>query len=1008
MAGPYMVVVLAGDSNSCHGKYADEAGIDQAGSGIFQFKHNETIVAANEPLDTSGTSLNYDGTGHGAVGSTVALCRLLRDRGKVPAGYSILIVPTAWEGTAFLNFWATTGFRYALDGGYGGVTNGFYNMVNKAMATHASNRLWFFDWNHGANDGGQTQAQYQNNMIATWGEIRSTIPGATNVPIIAPGIPPNHVNPAYGASTNFVGVIAAQRNIANILSRAVYVNCEDITMIDSSDNYIHYPAAAHRGGTNNAPGNVGEVVTTNNIAERKYTALLGLLNVGILSFAAGTAGTTWRQVKIGGGGYVTGIDRSTDGTTIVARNDTYCGHVWNSTTGVWEELATYNSLPAMFREPEAYTGCTELRVAPSNPNRLYMMWTGKTFRSDNRGGTWVDLNRDWGALNDPTGQSAVRFMGQKMAVDPINPDVVYQGTPSDGVWVTFDAGANWAKISTSSIPVCSTAYGGMYPGHPGICFDPTSGTTGGRTNTIYIPVYGGSIYRSTNAGSTWASITSPLAKVHHAKVNSNGNYWIAGMTASEASSELYKWNGTAWSANLSAAGAFADAVDSMVFDPADANRVVAFGSSGNPRLSTNGGTSFGAQISFTRTSADIPWLAYTEESYMSMGDVIWVGSNEIWIAGGIGVAKCTFSGSPSSIVWDYVTKGIENLTVNQVTCPPNGNVICSSWDRAVHVISDPETYPSFHYPDNLFRHAWNADYATSDPTFIAFNSQSSTVSFSKFGWKSTNGGAAWTAFPTSPGATGTIPLQSGGDWGNHIGGSIACASPTNIVCVPAGDSLPWYTKDGGTTWTEILISGVPTTGATGFGYTYQSPMDCAAADRVAANTFYLYNYITAKCYRSTNSGDSWTAMNSTNIVTNSAFGALKSVPGQQGHLFLVPGNQSGLGVANPGSQSMLRSTDGGATWAEIPGHTFREVRCIGFGKNAVGQTYPSILLSGWKDGVYGLWRSNDNCVTWSSIGTFPLGRLQMVISIDGSKEVYGTWYAAIYGVSYFYRTEAMQ
>jgi hypothetical protein len=723
--------------------------------------------------------------------------------------------------------------------------------------------------------------------------------------------------------------------------------------------------------------------------------------------AAGAAGTTWRQVKIGGGGYVTGIDRSTDGTTIVARNDTYGAHVWNNSTGVWEELVTASSMPSALRQPEAHTGTTELRVAPSNPNRLYMMWTGKTFRSDDRGLTWTDLGRDWAPMNDPTGAGVTRFMGQRMAVDPINPDVVYQGTPSDGVWVTFNAGSTWAKISTSSIPVCSTTFAGVLPGHPGICFDPTSGTTGGRTNTIYIPVYGGSIYRSTNAGSTWASITSPLPKVRHAKVNSNGNYWIAGLTASEASSELYKWNGTAWSANLSAAGAFSDAVDSMVFDPADANRVIAFGSSGNPRLSINGGTSFGSQISFTRTSAAIPWLAYTDEAYMAMGDVIWVGSNEIWIAHGIGVAKCTFSGSPSSIVWDYITKGIENLTVNQVTCPPNGNVIFSSWDRAIHVISDPETYPSVHYPDNQFRMAWNADYATSDPTYIAYTSMYGNVAFNKFGWRSTNGGGVWSTFPTIPGATGTIPLHDGTNWLKG-GGGIACASPTNIVVVPANDALPWYTKDGGTTWTEILISGVPTSGTTGFSWTYLSPMKCVAADRVSANTFYLYNYVTAKCYRSTNSGDSWTAMNSTAIPSGSTYGLLKSVPGQSGHLFLCGGNEGSVGDTNPGGGILQRSTDGGATWAEISGHTFREVRCIGFGKNAPGQSYPSILLSGWRNGVYGQWRSDDNCVTWNSIGTFPLGWLNSVMSIDGSKEVYGTWYIAVAGLSYVYRTEAMQ
>lgn len=274
MAGPYMVVILAGDSNGHYGKYADESGIDLAGDGIFQFKRDGTTAVANEFIDNAGASSNVDSTGHGTVGSTVALCRLLRDRGKVPSGYSILIVPQAWGGTPFAGYWATTGNRYALDGG-GGHTPGFFEHVADALATHADNRVWFYDWNHGANDAGQTQAQYQNNMIATWGEIRSTVTnGGAWAPIIAPGVPPNRYNPDLGNS-NLAGVLAAQRNIGNILSNAAYVDCEDLTTIDSSSSYIHYPAAAHRGGTNNAPGNTGEVVT-NPISERKYTALLNL------------------------------------------------------------------------------------------------------------------------------------------------------------------------------------------------------------------------------------------------------------------------------------------------------------------------------------------------------------------------------------------------------------------------------------------------------------------------------------------------------------------------------------------------------------------------------------------------------------------------------------------------------------------------------------------------------------------------------------------------------------
>jgi hypothetical protein len=733
----------------------------------------------------------------------------------------------------------------------------------------------------------------------------------------------------------------------------------------------------------------------------------GLVNLRVTS--SNRPQTTWAQVKIGGGGYVTGIDKSTDETTIVCRNDTYGGHVWNSSTSSWDELITYSSMPAGAL-PDGTAGVFELRVAPSNSNRLYMMTNGSTYRSDNRGVTWVDVNMSYDTAGSELARGVTRFMGQKMAVDPINPDVVYLGTPTGGVYVTFNAGASWSQISTGSIPACSTTFGGVNPGHPGMCFDATSGSTGGKTNTIYIPVYGSGVYRSTNAGSTWASISSPLPKVRHAKVDQSGNYWAAGLNSDDSQSNLYKYSGS-WSAQLSPA-TYGDAVDSLVIDPANASRVIIFGQKGEPSLSTNGGTSFGSAIPYTTASTAIPWLAYTSQTYMSMGDVIFVGSNEIWMANGIGVAKCTFSATPSSIVWNFdTTKGIENLTSNDVVVPPspNNKLFCGAWDRAIHIVTDPTTYPSFHYPDNNFRMAWNTDWATSDPNFIALLSSFGDVTFSKFGWKSTDGGSTWAAFPTSPGSTGTIPLQSGGQWSIN-GGAIACASPTNIVAVPAGNNMPWYTKDGGTTWTEIVISGVPTSGETGFGWAYYNNFRCVCADRVTPNTFYLYNYLTGtnantgKVYRSTNSGDTWSVIGD-NVPNPSSFGSIKAVPGFAGHLFF---NGGGAGGANPGNTRLMRSTDSGATWAEIPGYTIREPHALGFGAASPGQSYPSVAFAGWLDGVYGVWRSNDNCVTWRNMGTYPLGWLNRFISLDGSKEVYGTWYGAVVGLSYVYRTEAMQ
>jgi hypothetical protein len=64
-----------------------------------------------------------------------------------------------------------------------------------------------------------------------------------------------------------------------------------------------------------------------------------------------------------------------------------------------------------------------------------------------------------------------------MAVDPANPDVVYLGTPKNGLFVTFDAGNTW--ISAATVPP-SIDDGYSFS----IAFDPNSSTTSGRTNVV--------------------------------------------------------------------------------------------------------------------------------------------------------------------------------------------------------------------------------------------------------------------------------------------------------------------------------------------------------------------------------------------------------------------------------------------------------------------------------------------------------------------------------------------
>ena len=95
-----------------------------------------------------------------------------------------------------------------------------------------------------------------------------------------------------------------------------------------------------------------------------------------------------------------------------------------------------------------------------------------------------------------------RTAGQKMAVDPANPDIVYIGTPSNGLFFTSDGGVTWKSVR--DIPKSKKASNGQYPGFAGLAFDASAGAPNGKTNTIYASSYGNGVYRSIDAGASWA------------------------------------------------------------------------------------------------------------------------------------------------------------------------------------------------------------------------------------------------------------------------------------------------------------------------------------------------------------------------------------------------------------------------------------------------------------------------------------------------------------------------
>ena len=689
----------------------------------------------------------------------------------------------------------------------------------------------------------------------------------------------------------------------------------------------------------------------------------------------------WQTLKVGAGGWLNGIDIALDGTMVV-RTDTDGAYIWNGTQ--WQQLVTSTSMPAGFVIPNSGQGVYEIQIAPSNSNILYMEYEGYVFISTNKGSTWTQTS--FAPVTEPVieGSDPYRIWGQKMAVDPDNPNVVVVGTPQNGLFISTNGGTSWQSVS--AVPVGTTNSNGYYAGINGIVFDPALGVTGGHTNTIFAASAGYGVYESTNGGASWSSIGGP-SEVQYAAVSSTGVYYAV------ANNSLWSFYNGTWIQLLSIPS---DGIQAVAVDPFNANEIVVSTEAGNLDISYNAGATWsGENYESQLSSTDIPWLANTGP-YMSIGGLVFSPTvpNELWASAGVGVWNTTNLPTSSfawntPVVWNDQSIGIEQLVADEIVVPPGGNPVLASQDRPFIYISNLNAYPSNYGPvmgDTIVA-GWSLDYASSDPSFLVGIADQWGVE--ELGY-STNGGQTWTPFASF------IP----GAGNSFIGGTIAASTPSNIIWAPADGYDPYYTLNGGTTWNPITLPGVSSW--SGFDFAYYLDARTVTADRVLPNTFYLYYNGTGGpdgVYETTNGGVTWTQVYNGLISPGSTFNVeLESVPGEAGNLFFTGGLQSVS--SSPTSEGFYRSTNGGATWTAVP--NVLEVNCFGFGAPAPGQSYPSIYIVGWVNNVFGIWQSTNNAQSWTQIGTYPTSMLAEITTISGDPDNYGQVYIGTSGEGYAY------
>ncbi|NJM16031.1 MAG: hypothetical protein HC896_12260, partial [Bacteroidales bacterium] len=103
------------------------------------------------------------------------------------------------------------------------------------------------------------------------------------------------------------------------------------------------------------------------------------------------------------------------------------------------------------------------------------------------------------------GNKKGRMYGNHMAVDPANANIVYYGSRKAGLHVSTNGGIDFTQVSTSKVPV-GINKDGTEVGVNAIAFDPSGGTTSGKTKRIYASVWGDGLYYTSDAGANWSRV----------------------------------------------------------------------------------------------------------------------------------------------------------------------------------------------------------------------------------------------------------------------------------------------------------------------------------------------------------------------------------------------------------------------------------------------------------------------------------------------------------------------
>ncbi len=702
--------------------------------------------------------------------------------------------------------------------------------------------------------------------------------------------------------------------------------------------------------------------------------ILSILLIPALLFS-GSVAYNWKNVIIGGGGFVTGIIyHPAESGLVYARTDMGGAYRWDNTSSRWVAITDM-----MNRNNSDYMGILSIALDPTNTNRVYMMtgkytasWAGNgaVLISTDRGNSWtiVPLSFKVGGNEDGRG------CGERLAVDPNLPSKLLMGSGGNtgyGLWQSTNYGSSWSQVSSFNTSANINF----------VIFDRSSGSSGSATPRIFVGVRntgGQSLYMSTNGGSSWSVVSGQPSGLMAIRADIGAGYlyttWANSPGPNNATAGAvwrYNISNGQWTNITPASGSYG--YSGISVDAQNPNHIIVttldlWWPLDQVWRSTNGGSSWSYLMwnpsnnqviaNFDRTYA--PWTSIRTPHWLADIKINPFNSNQAMFVTGYGIWACD-NIAAATTTWHFRNNILEEMVPLEIISPPSGALLLSATgDQGVFRHDNLDASPASGVALNVGT-SLSIDYAESLPTKIvaAFNT-------SPYGAYSTNGGTSWTNFSSYPsGAT------AGGDK------AIAISANGNIIVWAPDNAALSYSTNNGSSW--AACGGNPPRGY------------FPEADRVNSNKFYYYDAVNGRLWVSTNGAVSFSQM-STAYPTlpdwQSYNGSVNAVFGREGDIWITCG-----------AGGLYHSTDSGASASKV--NSVTEAYIIGFGRASSTGSYPAIYLHGIVGGVIGIYRSDDGGSSWSRINTDST-QFGWLHCIRGDQRTYGRCYVSAEGRGVLY------